>query len=294
MQPFCTDTRQRLRSLSRKQGAREAGVRSCWLEAGNDVVMKSAAMAAGRSFPALNGSVLPFALDANVATEWAAANARLAPFTQTAPGIDYPGNVNPGDRRALYHLVRALRPRSILEVGTHLGSSTLYMAEAMRRNQVEGWTVEGLHTVDVVDVNDPRHGAWTRLGGARSPREAAKALGLDGTVTFHHRDSVAFLSETELTFDFVFLDGSHEADIVYAELQGLPDLLRPGATVLLHDFFPKGRPLWPDGKVIAGPWEAVARMIAEGADLTARPLGDLPWLTKQGVCATSLALVGRS
>ena len=31
------------------------------------------------------------------------------------------GGVNPGDQRALYHLVRHFRPTSILEIGTHIG-----------------------------------------------------------------------------------------------------------------------------------------------------------------------------
>ena len=41
------------------------------------------------------------------------------------------GGVNPGDRRALYYLVHALRPQSLLEVGTHIGASTVFLAEAL-------------------------------------------------------------------------------------------------------------------------------------------------------------------
>jgi len=39
--------------------------------------------------------------------------------------------VNPGDRRALFHLVQGLRPSSVLEVGTHIGASTVHLAAAL-------------------------------------------------------------------------------------------------------------------------------------------------------------------
>ena len=38
--------------------------------------------------------------------------------------------VNPGDRRAIFYLVRHLRPKTILEIGTHVGASTIHMIAA--------------------------------------------------------------------------------------------------------------------------------------------------------------------
>jgi hypothetical protein len=43
------------------------------------------------------------------------------------------GGVNVGDRRALYYLVRALRPRRVLEIGTDVGASTMSIAATQRR-----------------------------------------------------------------------------------------------------------------------------------------------------------------
>jgi hypothetical protein len=63
--------------------------------------------------------------------------------------------------------------------------------------------------------------------------------------------------------------------------------------VLLHDYFPDLRPLWPNGKVIDGPARAVRRLRRAGWPIDARPLGELPWATKQGTSRTSLALLGR-
>lgn len=57
------------------------------------------------------------------------------------------GGVNPGDRRAIYHLIRSLKPRSVLEIGTHIGVSTLYIALALKnlRSVEEG---DSLHPGD--------------------------------------------------------------------------------------------------------------------------------------------------
>jgi len=38
---------------------------------------------------------------------------------------------NPGDRRALYQLIRVLKPQNVLEVGTRFGVSALYIAAAI-------------------------------------------------------------------------------------------------------------------------------------------------------------------
>src|SRR5688572_2178084 len=49
---------------------------------------------------------------------------------------DGTGGVNPGDRRAIYYLISALKPGSTLEVGTHIGASTLHIASALFSNQI--------------------------------------------------------------------------------------------------------------------------------------------------------------
>ena len=82
------------------------------------------------------------------------------------PAAQTPAGVNPGDRRALYHMVRALAPETVLEVGTNVGASTLHIAVALR-------SLGGrrrMTTIDILDVND---GGPTPRGdrqGCRCPR----------------------------------------------------------------------------------------------------------------------------
>lgn len=74
------------------------------------------------------------------------------------------GGANPGDCRALYYLVRRLKPQRILEIGTHLGCSTVTQAMAVARNRADGIAAT-LDTVDIRDVNDPQ----MRPGWSSSP-----------------------------------------------------------------------------------------------------------------------------
>jgi len=232
---------------------------------------------------ALRSSAPPFR-DLDLAADWDAVRRRLEPL-----GVgDKGGAVNPGDRRAIYYLVRALGARSILEIGTHLGASTAMFALALKDSGVAS---PKLTTVDILDVNGPR-GAWARLGNAHSPKSLMRALDCD-FVEFVVSPSLDFLGRCESRFDLIFLDGGHEAATVYREVPAALRLLNPGGTILLHDVYPDCEPLWSDGAVVRGPWLAIERLRREGAPIRVVPLGALPWPTKHGSNVTSLALLVR-
>ena len=58
----------------------------------------------------------------------------------------------------------------------------------------------------------------------------------------------------------------------------------------MHDYSPDGKSLWPDRKLMSGPFLAVDRIKSEEDSLMIAAIGRLPWLTKKGTNATSLAL----
>ncbi len=207
---------------------------------------------------------------------------------------DSTGGVNPGDRRAIYYLVRALEPGRVLEVGTHIGASTVHIALALREQREQDGSREAeLVTVDLRDVNDPGARPWEAFGASLSPRELVAAVGCGGLVTFRAQPSLDYLRGCAGRFDLVFLDGSHSGRTVYQEIPAALGCLRDRGVVLLHDYYPGLRPLFSNGSVIDGPFLATERLRAEGADLAVVPLGDLPWQTKLGSRATSLALLLR-
>lgn len=225
--------------------------------------------------------------DAVAAEAWRANHAAVASAFRAG---EWHGGVNPGDRRAIYHLIHSLKPRRVLEIGTHVGASTIHIARALRA------AVPGarLTTVDIADVNHPRTGAWVGVGLDRAPRDMLAQLGCADLVAFVVSPSLAFMAGTEERFDFIFLDGDHSARAVYLETAAALRLLRPGGVILLHDFYPGGRPLYAGSGVIAGPDRALERARRECPAIAVLPLGALLWPTKDGSNMTSLALVAKA
>ncbi len=221
--------------------------------------------------------------DEDAAHTWAQDSEEIFKVMPTA---DLYGGVNPGDRRALYTLVRALKPASVLEVGTHIGSSTINIARALKTNGGGHLT-----TVDIYDVNHGQTGSWKKYQIPRSLSAMLEELGLDKTVTFNAEGALNFLKKTDLNFDMIFLDGDHAAAAVYQEVSLALKHLSQDGIIILHDYFPNGRALFAGDPVISGPYLGMRRLIAENPRVKVVPLGNLPWATKKGVNTTSLAVV---
>jgi predicted O-methyltransferase YrrM len=225
-----------------------------------------------------------------IETAWDA----VRPGLQTFEIPDGTGGVNPGDGRAIFYLISYFKPRSVLEVGTHIGASTVHIAAALHRDQrAEIQAPLNLVTVDSRDVNDPMSKPWLQHGTRYSPVEMISRMGCGYLAEFVTTASLDYMAACERKYDFIFLDGDHTAQTVYQELPAALALLNNGGLILLHDYFPKLTPLWSDGSVIPGPFLATERLRAEGSQLEVLPLGRLPWPTKLKSNITSLALLGR-
>lgn len=203
---------------------------------------------------------------------------------------DGTGGVNPGDRRAIYYLISAIKPKSVLEIGTHIGASTIHIASALRKNSDKNATIT---TVDIADVNSRVEKPWLKSGTTYSPIEMIDKLGYGSFVEFITDTSLNYAENCQHSFDFIFLDGDHSAKTVYQEVPVALNLLNKNGVILLHDYFPNMNPLWSNGSVIPGPFLATERFRREGVNVTVLPLGELPWPTKLGSHVTSLALLLR-
>ena len=210
-------------------------------------------------------------------------------------GLEFPdmkGEINAGDRKAIYLLISALKPPSVLEIGTHIGASTVHIAEAMNHHMEK---MQSNHckfvSVDVRDVNDPISKPWLDYEAKYSPKEMINRIGCERFVEFLTSPSLDYLSGCHQKVDFIFLDGDHAARMVYQEIPSALKLLNEDGLILLHDYFPDNQPLWSNGEVDPGPFIATERLKAEGVNITVLPLGELPWPTKLGSHTTSLALL---
>ena len=225
-----------------------------------------------------------------LAGEWERARRRIEevfPYENKWQAVDV------GVRRALWYLIRRWRPRSVLEIGTLIGASTVHIAMALKAcGQANA---PSLVTVDLNDVNDPAGRPWMRHGVSASPREMLQRLDCADLVEFVTASSLDYLPGREDEFDFIFVDHAASADIVYRELPPALAALRSGGQLLMDAYYPDGKPLHPGGVAAPGPHLALRRLRSEGAGIAALPLGALPWPTAPGGSnrLTSLALLAR-
>lgn len=129
----------------------------------------------------------------------------------------------------LYSFVKMVKPRRILETGTHLGVSAMYMAKGLQENGGGGKIV----TLEIFDEN------------IRKSEALWRDTGVHGAIEVHKKPSLEY--ETQETFDVLFLDS--EPDIRFDELLRFYPRLRPGGFILIHDLHPN---LGLSGLVING------------------------------------------
>lgn len=196
------------------------------------------------------------------------------------------GGVNLGDQRAIFYLISNYKPKTVLEVGTHIGCSSVHIASALKKLPDKSFL-----TVDIRDVNDPQKQPWKKFNSPASPAQLIQQIGGQKFSQFQVSTSLNFFKSSEQTFDFIFLDGLHDAYMVYQEIPLALRHLNKDGLILLHDYFPNEQPLWKGYCPIIGPYLAVKRLREEGANLRVIPLGELPWETKLGTNLTSLALL---
>lgn len=169
-------------------------------------------------------------LELNVSAHLRFLEEELAPYVHELSPLEEPGF--PGDFElwngyyqsvdveVLYAMIRHLKPRRVLEIGS--GSSTLVTASACSRNAADGQPAEFV----AIDP-EPRRGLPSVPGLSRVDRVKAQDVPLD-----------RFL-ELELN-DILFVDSSHVvktgSDVNFLILEVLPRL-RPGVAVHFHDIF---------------------------------------------------------
>ena len=140
-------------------------------------------------------------------------------------------------------LVRELRPRRVLELGTFTGYSTLWMASALP----EGGRL------DTLEINDELEDLI---------REAFRRAGVADRVRLVIGDALDVLPMVDETYDLVYIDANKRDYVAY--YQEVINLVRPGGLIVADNV------LW-DGKVCAGepPRDQQTRGILAFNDLVA-------------------------
>lgn len=121
------------------------------------------------------------------------------------------GTISVPDAKLLYLLVRYFKPKVIFEIGTWIGTSSMIMAEAMKKNNNDGH----IYTCDA------------------NTFFAVDYLYQDVITTINAYSDVALDSiPTDTKVDFVFADG----ELTFATIKKLKPILHKDAIVSTHDF----------------------------------------------------------
>jgi len=117
----------------------------------------------------------------------------------------------------IYALVRALRPRHILEVGNCWGTSTLHLSEAVLTN--------GKGKLTTLDLPEPSHGG--------DPFTIPERY--EGITTAIYEDLFDFNYKTRPLLDFVFEDALHATAQVAHVWGNFAQYAKSGAVIVSHD-----------------------------------------------------------
>ena len=156
--------------------------------------------------------------------------------------ITFPASISPEGGLLLHSLVRNARPKVVVETGTFLGASALWIASALAENGDGGV----LHCFD--DFIPVRPGPWRvdemKEGVLDFVTERIAEAGLTDHVVLHPGNSAFEIaaSREELAaaggVDFAYIDADHRVIGVSQDLWAVEPVLPTGGVVVLHDTFP--------------------------------------------------------
>jgi len=193
------------------------------------------------------------------AWEWPAyLDPAAAPWLATlrrlyASPLSFPASLSPEAGLLVHALVRNIRPRVVVETGTWIGISSIWIASALQANGDGG----RLHTFDLFLPIRPDQWrdaelAEDRVGFVR--RNFAEA-GLEGVIEIHQGNSHANIRAMQAALaaasgnaggggrgggvQLAYLDGDHGVEGACQDLWAVEPVLATGGYVLLHDIFPE-------------------------------------------------------
>lgn len=142
--------------------------------------------------------------------------------------------VNPDEGQRLSYLASQVPENGIIvEIGSCWGRSASYMASALREREINV-------TIYCVDLWD--------LGKGRTPerhhstsaflqfRKNLRRLGLWNYIHPIKGDSAKVHKKWELPIDLLHIDGGHQYHEVLADYQGWGKFVKPGGTIVFHDY----------------------------------------------------------
>lgn len=197
-----------------------------------------------------------------------------------------PESVSEADGYILYAITRFLNIKHALEIGTHLGFSTLHIALALKENAL-------LTTVDLRDMNNEKEKLYTQYGSNISPNKLLANFQVDGKVDFVISDSSRYVNSSKNKFDFIFIDGNHSEVGAYFDILHSIIALNDDGVIILHDYNNPYDPTPNIQKGMYGVYWAIERVKKIFPDINTIPIKSVPYGGNDNY-PTSLALLSKT
>ena len=161
----------------------------------------------------------------------------------------------PRHARYLYGLIRAIRPKKVLELGTNVGISGAYTAAALKANGDGGMLI-------TMDLSAYRQRLASRLFDKLALDNVECVLG-DFAATFDPT------MESSGPFDFAFIDGNHQLEPTLYYTNAICDTASGPVDILFDDI------RWSDGMIEAWRRLSADPRMAAAVDLHHVALGTM-------------------
>lgn len=148
---------------------------------------------------------------------------RIDQYAQIALKDQNQWSMGPQEAFFLASIISAMRAKTVVEIGTHLGHSALFMCHALRANQMPGAV---FHTFEITERAD-------------EARETLGAFGF-GDMAYVHKCSsqgaeAARIRDRLGPIDLMLIDGDHSFEGSYGDFLFWSRAVRPGGILLFHD-----------------------------------------------------------
>lgn len=177
------------------------------------------------------------------------------------------GHSDRGVQNLIFGLTVSLRPRRVLEVGTHIGMGAVIIGHALKRNGYGTlFTLEpGEHYVQIASKH-------------------LKAARVDNYVTivphFSYEETCKQLLKDEAPFELIFIDGAHDYVSAKHDIELCTELLCANGIIVLHDVGAISGSLDPTGQ--GGVRQALADFCCKNREYHAIFLEFPVWLNNTG------------
>lgn len=189
--------------------------------------------------------------------------------------ISFPASLAPEAGLLVHSLVRNIRPKVVIETGTFVGMSTIWIASALAENGDGGV----IHTFD--DFGPIHKGPWRDVemltGRMEFVAEQVAKAGLAEHVVLHPGNSSFEIraAHQELRaaggVQFAFLDADHGVVGSWQDMWSTEPVLNTGGFVLFHDTFPEYCS-WEGGRHVLDNLNQMAVGLYEKVDMYLAPM----------------------